>query len=135
MKKALAHGVALAAGWLAAGCFYTDEPAAQPPMVPASGGVIDTYYAATVISEARCNHEAKCNGIGPTARYTSFDHCMSVLHADALGKFQGCRYGVKDPALRQCVQEIRTQVCGGLVAPIDWFERSVVCRVSQLCLN
>jgi hypothetical protein len=128
--------LAICAGGLSVACFYTEERApAPPPMAPASGAVVDTIAASGVIGEARCDHEARCNGFGPSPRYSNFDHCMSVTREESMRRFGGCRYGVKDRELGQCVYEIRTQACGGVVAPLDWFERSFVCRVDRLCLN
>ncbi len=136
MNQAPSIAGALSLLGLLTGCFYTEEPPAPPPpMVPAAGGVLTTLQAATVIGEARCNHEARCNGIGPSARYGSWEHCVGVLRDDSHRKFSGCQYGVKDRELRQCVYQIQTQSCGGLTAPIDWFERSVVCRNAALCLQ
>src|SRR5688572_4934356 len=120
----------------ASACFYSDEPAAPPPaMVPASAGVYNTHQAATVLAEARCDREARCNSIGPPAHYSTRAHCMSVVHQDASRNFQGCGYGVKQRELFTCATEIRNAACGGLLGPLDWLEQSLVCRSANLCLH
>jgi hypothetical protein len=135
MKKLLSAcllGLPAAAG----ACFYGEEPAAAPtPMRPAAAGVLSPAQAATILSEARCDREARCNAIGPTAQYANREHCASVMRTDAEQNLRGCGYGIKDRELHACVVQIRNQGCGGLVNPLDWFERLVACQSSNLCLR
>jgi hypothetical protein len=135
MKKLLSAGLLLGAAAIAGACFY-DEPAATPaPMVPAAAGVLSPAQAAIILSGARCDREARCNTIGPMAQYANRDHCLGVMRADAEQNLRGCGYGVKERALHACVIEIRTQACGGIVNPLEWFERLVTCQSSNLCLR
>ena len=139
MKHLGSFGIALGALWLAGGCFY-DEPAAAPPpqppaMVPASGGVLTTAQAASLMSEASCDREARCNGVGPGTRYPTRDSCLSVVYNDSMQNFQACRYGVKERELHMCRSEMYNQACGGLTTPLDWFGRLLTCRAANLCLR
>jgi hypothetical protein len=136
MKKLPVAGMLLGAAALAGACYYGDEPAARPaPMVPAAAGVLSPPHAASILSEARCDREARCNRIGPMAQYSTIDHCLSVMRADVEQNLRGCGYGVKQRELYSCVAEIRNHACGGLVSPFDWFERMVTCQSSNLCLR
>jgi hypothetical protein len=120
-------------------CFYEREPApapqAPPPLTPAAGMVLSSTQAASVLAEARCDREARCNNIGPAAQYTTRDQCLFVMYDDSQRNLSGCRYGVKERELHGCVNEIRQQVCGPIVGPFEWFSRLIACRAAQICLQ
>jgi len=119
---------------LATSCYVKDAP--PPAMTPAAGpAVLTREQAATVLGEARCDHEAKCNAIGPNSPYESREHCLNVLRRDSWYSLQGCGYGIKDRELRSCVTEIRNQACSSFMSPIDWLTRAVTCQTNNLCLH
>jgi hypothetical protein len=61
--------------------------------------MLTTDQAVTVIAEASCEHEAKCNGIGPSSRFVNRDHCRGVMRADAYGSLELCRLRQRDQLL------------------------------------
>ena len=136
MRKWLSAGVLFGGAALVSACIYEEEPKAPAPqMVPASASVLTPHQAASVIAEARCDHEARCNGYGPAAQFSSREHCTSMLYHDGLRSFGGCHYGIKDRELRACVSQIHSQTCGALVNPLDWLNQVVTCRSTSLCLR
>jgi hypothetical protein len=103
-------------------------------MVPAAVVTVTTPEASVSLSEAQCNHEAKCNRIGPTQRYSDWTHCMNIAHQAADQKFSNCR-SVRQAELTNCLNEITTAGCGGLSEPLDSFERAYACRGTALCYD
>ncbi len=136
-----AIGLVVGAALLAGACFHEEQPAPPPaypqppPMLPASGAVLSTSQAANVLSAATCDREARCNGIGPGVRYPTYDECRRVNYDAAMRNFQACPYGVKDRELAACRSEIETHACGGLLSPLEWFQRSITCRTTNICLR
>jgi hypothetical protein len=135
MKKALSAGILLGAGVLASACIYEEEPAAPAPMVPASGRVLSPQQAVAMLSEARCDREARCNGIGPNAAFMNRQHCAQVMGQDLSANLSSCHYGVKDRAVQACALEISNAGCSPYINPLEWFDRVVTCRTQTMCLN
>jgi hypothetical protein len=135
MKLLFSAGLVAGGLILATSCYVRDE-SPPPPMTPAAGsGVLTRDQAATALGEARCDHEAKCNAVGPNSPYESRGHCLSVLGRDSWLSLANCPYGIKARELSSCTNEIRNQACGGLTTPIDWFTRAVTCQSNNICLR
>jgi hypothetical protein len=143
--KVLSAALLMGTVSLASACYVRDpdtpqpagyaQPAPPPQMTPAAGVTLSHADAAQSLSEAHCNHEAKCNRIGPAARYASWDHCMSVLRTQTDSKFRECRYGIRQSELATCMTEVGGQGCGLITEPLDSFESMYVCRSAALCVN
>jgi hypothetical protein len=116
-------------------CIYEQKTAEPAQMTPASSTPMRNQRAARLLSEARCDYEARCNRIGPNAEYASRQHCLNVAHDDAAKKLEDCRYGVKQYELSSCLSDIRNQDCGGVSERIDAVGRSVACRAGRICLD
>lgn len=100
-----------------------------PRMTPAQ--------AVDSIAEQRCNHEASCNAIGPTAKFGSMDHCLQTMRADASQELGGndCFDGIADRNLDNCLGEIATKACSGISSSIDQLKVHNACRTGNICLN
>jgi hypothetical protein len=113
-----------------AGC--SKEGETEPPMTPASAPSPAARSAGESIAATRCDAEQRCNRIGPSAKYGSRDHCMTVMRDDAAKQVNHCRLGIDQEDLRECLNEISDQDCSG---PLDSIERSINCSVDDLCLD
>ncbi len=112
------------------GCEGTKpEPA---PLVPAARTSPAAERAIDAIAAARCDHEQRCNSIGPTSEYMTRQHCMNVMRSDGYSELGVCRLGIDQSELQECLAEIGNAGCG---APLDALERIVACRSSDLCLD
>jgi hypothetical protein len=129
MRSWFAIGLVALVG-LASGCWYEEEPVLRP-----ASNVTNGIDAARQIAAARCDREAMCTGFGPGRAYPDRGACFSVFERDGMNKLANCEYGVKVRELRVCVNEQRTEACGGFGQPLDWLDRSIVCRASNLCLR
>jgi hypothetical protein len=107
----------------------------EPQMRPAAGNVTTTQDAMRRMAQAGCDREAACNGFGQGRPYASRDACDRALGRESAQKFANCRYGVKDRELAACANEVRSETCGGIRAPLDWLDRSLMCRTMDLCLD
>lgn len=122
--------LALALGSIFCGCERGEET--EPArMTPASRTSPAAERAAGALAAARCVHERQCGNVGPTRKYMSQDHCMSVMNAQASKKVIGCRQGVDQSDLHECLNTIANEDCN---SPLDSLERRVACRTSELCL-
>jgi hypothetical protein len=86
------------------------------------------------LATARCQHQAKCNNVGPGKNYVSEDTCMQQMRgstADELNAYN-CPRGISDEGLRHCLAAINNEQCGNL---IDSMGTSNDCRNSALCLQ
>jgi hypothetical protein len=137
MSKLALPAAALSA--IALGACYEDATPAPPPqppvMVPASGVVLSPAQASSILGAATCDREARCNGIGPGARYGTYDQCVGINYQQAMQSFQTCEYGIKDRELRACHAEVQQHACGGPLGSLEWFQRAVTCRTANLCLR
>jgi len=110
----------------------------EPALRPASGTKADpaTRPAAMegiqLISEARCDREVRCGGVGPDATCTTRDQCVADLKNDGYDDLdaKACPKGLDERELDQCLSEIHAERCG---APLDTLERLVACRSASLC--
>jgi uncharacterized protein DUF6184 len=117
-------------------CSRSNEP--EPAMRPASGTKADpaTRPAAMegiqLISEARCDREVRCGGVGPDKTYETRDQCVADLKNDGYEDLdaKACPRGLDERQLDQCLSEIHAERCG---APLDTLERLVACRSAGLC--
>ena len=114
--------------------YTAPPPAPAPPLAPAAIVTVTTAEAAGSLSEAQCNHEAKCNRIGPTSRYSDWTHCVSIARQAADEKFSNCRH-VRQTELTTCLNEITTQGCGFIIEPLDSFQSAYACRGAALCYD
>jgi hypothetical protein len=105
---------------------------AEPALTPAARTSPAAERAIEAISAARCDHEQRCNSIGPTAQYMTREHCMNVMRADGYDELGVCRLGIDQQELQSCLTEIADEDCG---APMDRLQRKVACRSGELCLD
>jgi hypothetical protein len=132
MKTLISASVCLAFAAIATACMIEEEPAMQPA---STRMVTSNSEAARRVSEAGCDREAACTGFGAGKRFIDRQACTNALGSESWNKFSNCTYGVKERDLGACVNEVRTQSCGGLSGPIDWLDRALVCRTNDLCLD
>jgi hypothetical protein len=120
---------------VAAACGVGCEPSADvaEPMVPAARMTTPaSERAIEAISSARCDHEQRCNSIGPTARYMTRDHCMSVMRSDGYDGLGVCRLGIDQEELQECLVDISNDDCNGPAARLD---AKPACRANKLCMD
>lgn len=132
--KATNSGLVIAAMVLSGAC-VVDRRNTPPPQNAARGATMTPADAADMLSEARCDYEAKCNKIGPSATYANRDHCVNVTRNESASRFSSCRYGVKSRDVQSCADEMRGEDCGGVGSVVDVFERAAACRTGKLCLD
>jgi hypothetical protein len=120
----------LLTGALFIGCERGYE--SEPVLTPAAGTTPAAERAIDAIAAARCDHEQRCNSIGPTAQYMTREHCMNVMRADGYDELGVCRLGIDQREIQSCLAEIADQDCGD---PIDRLERMAACRSGKLCMD
>jgi hypothetical protein len=113
-----------------AGCSTQSE--AEPPLTPASGTTPAAERAIDAVAAARCDHEQRCDGIGPNRVYVNSEHCMRVMLADSQRELGVCRLGIDQADLRECLNEIHDGDCSGALASL---ERVAACRSAELCVE
>jgi hypothetical protein len=119
-----------------AACSKTTErepamrPAAYSSADPATGS--KTMSGINEISEARCDREVRCGGVGPDKDYKTRDQCIADLNHDGYEDLDAdaCPRGLDQNELQKCLSEINAERCG---APLDTLERLVACRSAILC--
>jgi Family of unknown function (DUF6184) len=121
---------ALLFGSLLAGCSAQSE--SEPPLTPASGTAPAAERAVDAIAAARCDHEQRCDGVGPNRVYVNGEHCMRVMLADGQRELGVCRLGIDQADLRECLTEIHDGDCNSSLASL---ERVAACRVAELCVE
>ena len=104
---------------------------AEEAFTPAARTSPAAERAIEAMAAARCDHEQRCNRVGPTTDYMNRDHCMNVMRADAYEELGGCAAGVDQSDLQECLGEIANADCGG---PIDAIERVAACQLDDLCM-
>ncbi|HVJ15565.1 MAG TPA: DUF6184 family natural product biosynthesis lipoprotein [Polyangiaceae bacterium] len=102
------------------------------PMVPAAGTTQAIDKGIMDLANARCDRQQRCNNIGPNAKYSSRDHCMSVQGGEARDKLQGCTHGVDQDDMRQCLTAIQNQDCSGLFSDVG---EDKACGMDDLCAD
>ena len=118
-------------GCLLASCASQNE-SEEPPLTPAAGTTPAAERAIGSIAAARCDHEQRCDGIGPNRMYVNNEHCMRVMLEDGRRELSGCRLGIDQPDLMECLTEIHGGDCSG---PLDKLERVAACRSAELCVE
>jgi hypothetical protein len=113
-----------------AGC--NKESEAAPPMTPASAPNSAARDAGEQIAAARCDHEQRCNDIGPDKKYGSREHCMTVMRDDAAKSVNHCRSGIDQEDMRECLTDIQGQNCGN---PFESLMSSKNCDSDDLCAD
>lgn len=129
------HLTASALLLITTGCFFAGcerGTETEPALVPATRTSPAAERAIGAIAAARCDHEQRCNRVGPTAKYMSREHCMNVMLGDAYDKYSQCRLGVNQKDLHECLTSIGDEDCNGT---IDKIERKVACRADDLCIE
>jgi hypothetical protein len=111
-----------------AGC--NKESESTPPMTPASAPNPAARSAGEQIASARCDHEQRCNDIGPDKKYGSWEHCMTVMRDDAAKSVNHCRNGIDQEDMRECLTDIQGQNCGN---PFESLMSSKNCDADDLC--
>ena len=110
----------------------------EPAMRPASATNPDPATSQTTvngineISEARCDREVRCGGVGPDKTYGTRDQCIFELNSAGYGDLdaEACPKGLDQNELGKCLSEIAAERCG---RPLDTLERLVACRSAMLC--
>jgi len=119
-----------------AGCSKTTER--EPAMRPASGTNPHpairpkTTEAINLISEARCDREVRCGGVGAGETWETRERCIAELNHDGYEDLdeKACPRGLDEREVDKCLSEINAERCG---APLDTLERLVACRPASLC--
>ena len=129
MKSLKTSAFLLVAG--AFGC-ASQNGSEEAPLVPASGTTPAAERAIDGIAAARCDHEQRCNGIGPNRLYVNSEHCMRVMMEDGRRELGVCRLGIDQADLNECVNAVRQGDCSGA---LDKLERLTACRAAELCVE
>ena len=125
--RLLSNVTLLAVGALLMGACEKDKPA---PLVPAAGTVAAVDNATNEVADARCDREQRCNEIGESKKYSTREHCLTVMRKEATDDFSDCKKGVDQEDLRECLTEIANQDCSGLFSGFDEY---VSCGMDDLC--
>lgn len=115
-------------GLLALSC-QRNEP---EPLVPAAGTLRAIDQAIDDVSTARCDHEERCNRIGPEMRYSDREHCTNIMRSEAREDFNQCRAGVDQDDLRECLTQITNEDCNGALRRLEEYKE---CRLDDLCMD
>lgn len=126
MSGAISLGLMVAFGGCEAGS------GGQPGLTPAARVSPAAERAIEAMASARCNHEQRCNTIGPTGAYMTREHCLNVMRADGYDELGACEHGVDQEKLQECLAAIADQDCNGAR---DRLERLPACRAAELCLE
>lgn len=106
------------------------RPAAYTSADPATGS--KTMNGINELSEARCDREVRCGGVGSGKTYETRDQCIADLNHEGYEDLDAdaCPRGIDRRELDKCLSEIHGERCG---APLDTLERLVACRSAALC--
>ncbi len=116
---------------LAIGC-ERHEQVREPVMRPASRTVQGGDGAVLQIASARCDHEERCNNIGPDEKYSTRQHCVNEMSPEARDSVGKCEYGVDQHDLRECVAALSREECN---APLQNMKSFKECETDNLCLT
>lgn len=134
MKTLCASLVLFSALGLGASCASEQEMAASPTTEPR----MSAASAATKVAAAECDKEQRCNNVGTGMKYSSRQHCIDTFGRDInddFGKDEDCLNGVSLADLNDCVDHLKTEDCGGVTAPVESVQASMMCRSNALCLD
>jgi hypothetical protein len=110
------------------------EPAMRPAsrVEPAPATKVSTLNGINEMSEARCDREVRCGGVGPGEKYETRDQCIADLNSIGYEDLDAdaCPKGLDQKELDRCLREIATERCG---AALDTLERLMACRSAMLC--
>lgn len=86
------------------------------------------------MAAARCDHEQKCNNIGPGQKYASVDACKQQLTTSTANDLNAssCPRGIDQDALNRCMNAIGNEQCS---LSIDTLSRIADCRTDALCMK
>jgi hypothetical protein len=134
MKTICASLVLFSALGLAASCASEQGMAASPTTEPR----MSAAAAAPKVAAAECDKEQRCNNIGSGLKYSSRQHCIDVLGKEINNDFgadEDCLNGVAMDDLNECVETLKTEDCGGVTAPVESVQATMMCRSNALCLD
>jgi hypothetical protein len=103
----------------------------EPALTPASRTPPAAERAAEGVTRARCDRAERCGQIGLNAQYSSREHCLNVLWQDSLDQLSGCRNGVDQGAVNECLSEIGEHGCEDAMGG---FQQYLACKVEDLCI-
>jgi len=106
---------------------------AIPPGVTAAQNAVD-QKSVERIADARCDHEQKCNNIGPKQTYASREDCKQKLLSDTSSDLnaKSCPRGLDQDALNRCVNAINNEQCS---VSLDTLSRMADCRSGAICMK
>jgi hypothetical protein len=107
----------------------TPEREEAPRPSPAAN---ENESAVFTITQARCDHEARCSNVGSGKKYESLSDCMTKTRADWRDDLNAreCPRGVVWTQLSTCVDQIRAESCAN---PVEKLESVLACRTVDLC--
>jgi hypothetical protein len=99
-------------------------PATKPKMTPAA--------AVGSLAAANCDHQVKCNDIGPNKKYKTRAECVTDTVKDKSGSINAnaCPGGINEENLNYCVKALRDADCGN---PLDILTRGEACKTVGIC--
>ena len=112
-------------------------PVAGTPVNEASAPAAQKKVDEAVVDQvtnARCDHEETCKGIGDGQKYATRKVCTEQLRSDMSNDLNAykCPRGIDSDALEHCMAAIKAEECGH---PFDSLSRHQKCMTSNLCLN
>ncbi len=86
------------------------------------------------VTNARCDHEETCKGIGDGQKYATRKVCTEDLRSSMSNDLNAykCPRGIDSKALDQCMASIKAEECGH---PFDSLQRHQKCMTDNLCLD
>lgn len=118
----------LVIGFLISSCQHHESE----PLVPAAGTVRQVESSVDQLAKARCDYAERCKQIGASMRYSSREHCMNVMRADARRDLNQCHEGVDEKDFRECLTQIANEDCSGAFRGMDEYKE---CHLDDLCTH
>lgn len=108
-----------------------DEHVGRGDARPAGPEGVKAHKAVHAIAKARCDREQRCDNIGADKKFASEAACEESIRADwaDLNKYE-CPRGIDQPALDQCLTDVRSEDCN---SPLDTLARLTNCNVADIC--
>jgi|SoiMethySBSTD1v2_1073268.scaffolds.fasta_scaffold30212_2 hypothetical protein len=113
------------------GCSKSGER--EPAMTPANAPNPEARAGGEQLASTLCDRAQRCHEIGGDAKYGSREHCMTVMRNEAAKKVNKCLNGLDQNDLRDCVNDIANQACGGISETWEGIGRGISCNMDDLC--
>lgn len=112
------------------GCQH--EEASEPPLTPAARTSPAAERAIGALAAARCDHQQRCQAIGPNGPYLNREACMNVMLSDGYAQLSGCRLGIDQDDVEECLQDIQESDCQENMVRLETIDD---CSTEEICID